>query len=97
MSRASPRPDFGYVNAERRRHPRRPVNVAAEITIGGQVHCECTVLDVSQGGAQLAIPAGFIVPDEFMLTPPSRLCRVAWRKADRVGVAFQAEEPFTGR
>jgi hypothetical protein len=42
----------------------------------------------------LAIPAGCVLPDQFMLIPPSRLCRVVWRKEDRVGVAFQAEEPF---
>src|SRR5579862_3474875 len=97
MSPASSRPDYGYVAAaERRRHPRKTVQIAAEITIGESVHYECTILDISQGGAQLAIPAGFVLPDEFMLIPPSRLCRVAWRKEDRVGVAFQAEEPFTG-
>jgi PilZ domain len=97
VSQAAARPDFGYVDdAERRRHPRQAVHVAAEITIGNAVHCECTIVDISLGGAQLAIPKGFTVPDEFLLTPPSRLCRVAWRKDDRVGVAFQAEEPFSG-
>jgi len=98
MPQAAARPDFGYIdaNADRRRHPRQAVNVAAEITIGDAIHCECTIVDISLGGAQLAIPAGFTVPDHFLLTPPSRLCRVAWRKNDRVGVAFQAEEPFTG-
>jgi hypothetical protein len=70
--------------------------MAAEITIGDAVQCECTIIDISQGGAQLVIPAEFVLPDEFMLIPPSRLCRIAWRKEDRVGVAFQAEEPFTG-
>ena len=96
MSPAAARPDYGYINAERRRYPRKAVRIAAEISIGDAVQCECTILDISQGGAQLAIAAGFVVPDEFMLIPPSRLCRVAWRKEDRVGVAFQAEEPFTG-
>ena len=98
MSPAAARPDFGYIdaNADRRRHPRQAVQIAAEISIGNAIHCECTILDISLGGAQLQIPAGHVVPDEFMVTPPSRLCRVAWRKDDRVGVAFQAEEPFTG-
>jgi len=51
-------------------------------------------MDISQGGAQLAIPAGCALPDQFMLIPPSRLCRVAWRNGDRVGVTFQPDEPF---
>jgi hypothetical protein len=51
-------------------------------------------MNISRGGALLAIPAGFVLPDQFMLIPPSRLCRVAWRNEDRVGVAFQADEPF---
>ena len=95
MSQAASRPDFGYIDSERRRHPRKAVRISAEIMIGDSVHCECTIMDISQGGAQLAIPAGCVVPDQFMLIPPSRLCRVAWRKEDRVGVAFQADEPFT--
>jgi hypothetical protein len=96
MSRASLRPDYGYIDTERRQHPRKAVHIAAEITIGDAVQRECTIIDISQGGAQLAIPAACVLPDEFMLTPPSRLCRIAWRKEDRVGVAFQAEAPFTG-
>jgi PilZ domain len=95
MSRESARPDFGYIDPERRRHPRKAVSVSAEVTIGGAVQCECTIVDISLGGAQLALPAGCTLPDQFMLTPPSRLCRVAWRNKDRVGVAFLAEEPFT--
>jgi PilZ domain len=92
MSRVSP--DFGYVGAEHRRDPRKTVRISAEIMIGDSVRCECTIRNISQGGAMLAIPAGCVLPDQFMLIPPSRLCRVVWRKADRVGVAFQAEEPF---
>ena len=99
MSRVSSRPDYGYIDAERRdaerrRHPRKAVRVSAEITIGGAVQCECTIVDISHGGAQLVIPAGFVLPDQFMLIPPSRPCRVAWRNENRVGVAFQADEPF---
>ncbi len=94
MSRVSLRPDFGYIDAERRRHARKTVRISAEITIGDSVQCECTIVNISPGGAMLAIPAGCVLPDQFMLTPPSRLCRVAWRNKDRVGVAFQPDEPF---
>ena len=94
MSPVSSRPDFGYISAERRRDPRKTVCISAEITIGDSVQCECTIMNISRGGALLAVPAGFVLPDQFMLIPPSRLCRVAWRNEDRVGVAFQADEPF---
>jgi hypothetical protein len=94
MSRVPLRPDFGYITDERRRHPRKTVRISAEITIGGSVQCECTIMNITQGGALLAIPAGCVLPDEFMVIPPSRLCRVAWRNGDHVGVAFQADEPF---
>lgn len=94
MLRASPRPDFGYINDERRKDPRKPVRISAEITISASVQYECIIMNISQGGALLVIPAGCILPDQFMLIPPSRLCRVAWRKEDSVGVAFQADEPF---
>jgi hypothetical protein len=95
MSRVSPRPDFGYIDDERRREPRKKVYISAEIMTNGTVQCECTIMNISLGGALLAIPAGCVLPDQFMLIPPSRLCQVAWRDDDRVGVAFQAEEPFT--
>lgn len=45
-------------------------------------------------GAMLAIPTGYLLPEEFLLIPPSRLCRVAWRHGDRVGVAFQIGDTF---
>jgi PilZ domain len=95
MSQASLRPDFGYISDERRSHPRRPVSIAAEIAIGDSIHHECTIMNISEGGALVAIPAGCVLPDQFMLIPPSRLCRVAWRNGNYVGVAFQTEEPFT--
>jgi hypothetical protein len=94
MSRASPRPDFDYITDERRAHPRKVVNISAEIAIGDSVQYEGTIMDISDGGALVAIPAECVLPDQFMLTPPSRLCRVAWRKGNFVGVAFQAVEPF---
>lgn len=87
-------PDFGYINDERRRAPRKAVRISAEISIADSVMCECTIMNISDGGAMLKIPTGHVIPEEFMLIPPSRLCRVAWRKEDRIGVAFQTDERF---
>jgi hypothetical protein len=89
-------PDYGYRGAERRSDPRKNVRISAEITIGDAILCECTIMNISKGGAMLVIPEGTMPPDQFMLTPPSRLCQVAWRKEDRIGVAFQSDEPFVG-
>jgi len=54
---------------------------------------DCTVRDLSLGGACLTVrsPAG--IPNEFDLMLDrdklTRHCRVAWRGADRIGVAFE--------
>ena len=34
----------------------KAVHMAAEITFGDAIQFECTIIDISQGGAQLAIP-----------------------------------------
>jgi hypothetical protein len=54
---------------------------------------DCRVRDLSLGGACVTVmsPAG--IPNEFDLMLDgdkiTRQCRVAWRAADRMGVAFQ--------
>ena len=55
--------------------------------------CDCAILDVSQGGARIAVLAAEMVPDEFLLafsasSDVSRRCRVAWRRDEEVGVTF---------
>ena len=53
----------------------------------------CTVLNITSGGACLEVANTFGVPDSFELTFESgrtrRRCRVAWRTADQLGVAFE--------
>jgi len=49
--------------------------------------------DASETGAQLVLPENADIPDEFILQlteagTASRKCRVAWRKKNKVGVAF---------
>jgi hypothetical protein len=54
----------------------------------------CTLLDISDSGARLALPASTEVPDEFVLLLSAngkarRRCRVAWRgNRDQIGVQF---------
>jgi hypothetical protein len=80
---------------ERRRIPRRQVKIPARIDLGGTIR-ECTVVDISELGAKLAVEAPADLPDHFMLllTPsghPARRCRVAWRSDEHLGVEFESD------
>ena len=54
---------------------------------------DCTVRDLSLGGACVTITSPAGIPNEFELMLDcdkiTRQCRVAWRGADRIGVAFE--------
>jgi hypothetical protein len=67
--------------------------VARVLSLKAELICDCAIIDVSQGGARVAVLAADMVPDEFLLafSPKSdvtRKCNVAWRKDDEVGVTF---------
>jgi hypothetical protein len=52
--------------------------------------------DASETGAQLVVADNADLPDEFILQlteagSASRKCRVAWRKKNKIGVAFIIE------
>ncbi len=80
--------------AELRKHHRVDLSYAARVmSLGAEPICDCALIDVSQGGARLAVLAADMVPDEFLLafspkSDVSRRCRVAWRKEDEIGVIF---------
>jgi hypothetical protein len=52
----------------------------------------CTVKDLSNRGACLAVASTYLLPDTFELTfehgRSRRTCRVVWRTNDKMGVAF---------
>src|SRR5262245_48858026 len=82
------------MNPESRKHRRVELSYMARM-LGpdAEVICDCAIIDVSQGGARLAVLAADMVPDEFLLafsaaSDVRRQCRVAWRKEDEVGVIF---------
>jgi len=63
------------------------------IGLGGEAICDCALVDISQGGARIAVLTSEIVPDEFLLSLSSnshvrRRCKVAWRKEEDIGVNF---------
>ena len=61
---------------------------------GSMIHC--TVQNITSGGACLKLANTYGLPETFELTfeqgRTRRACRVVWRTADQVGVAFQGEE-----
>src|SRR5215475_11358051 len=77
-----------------RKHRRVDLDYMARIlTVAGEPVCDCALIDVSDGGARLAVLAVEMVPDEFLLTlsvasEVRRRCKVAWRKEAEIGVIF---------
>ena len=57
----------------------------------------CVVRNISADGAALEVESQAGIPSEFGLVIAteqfSGFCRVLWRKAKRLGVAFQPEDP----
>jgi len=78
---------------EQRRSLREDVRFPAWIDIGnGAALRDCTVLDVSDDGARIAIAAPSELPRQFYLVLSKngtrRRCRLVWRSAQEVGLAY---------
>lgn len=84
--------------AELRKKPRRAFHYNARIVTGGELpSIACSIADISEFGARLALKSEAALPDEFvlLLTPkgvPRRNCRVVWRDGLALGVEFPEEE-----
>jgi hypothetical protein len=81
----------GKVQRELRRHLSRHIGWIS--TDDGATKRDCTVLDVSPGGARVVTDLGIDIGDKFGLTlvpsrPQSRHCEVVWRRGTTVGVKF---------
>ena len=77
---------------ETRIAPRYRVSKAAQIEFGGDT-TPCTIRDLSTTGAALELSdLNATIPHAFtLIIPEDKLklcCRVVWRKAFRMGVAF---------
>lgn len=79
---------------EKRQFERKPVVVRARISAGaGSRIRECTIADVSAGGAKIVIEDGAKIPDRFTLMLSAngsvqRKCKVAWRRGPELGVQW---------
>ena len=73
----------------RRNAPRRRVLKTGSIEFADTT-IECTVRDLSGGGAALEVVSPLYIPDRFTLfiqhEQSRRACRIVWRR--RMGVAF---------
>ncbi len=80
--------------SELRKHRRVELSYVARVmSLEAELICDCAIIDVSQGGARIAVLAADMVPDEFLLafspkSGVSRKCKVAWRTEDEVGATF---------
>ena len=91
---------LGRVRAheDSRLHPRRKVNIAAKIMVDGSTR-DCTLLDISDSGARIALESMQELPDEFQIcmTPsgfPFRQCKLIWRSNSEIGVEFKSVHPW---
>jgi hypothetical protein len=80
---------FGRKSRPARRRTNQPAWMTAD---GGFAARQCTVIDISEGGARLRVEDPQFVKPQFQLkfdrTSPGRACKVAWKKGDVIGIKF---------
>jgi hypothetical protein len=80
------------VPAKSRREKRREFGRPGRIFLWESPALDCTVEDISHGGAKLSVSDQSRVPDTFILILAStgirRSCKIAWRSKSHVGVQF---------
>lgn len=76
----------------KRRSPRLRTLKGGSIMFGVAAAVDCVIRNMSETGAALEVESPVGIPDEFrLLIKPEflkRNCRVVWRSAKRIGVAF---------
>jgi hypothetical protein len=89
------------MGAEHRKFARRRVDQSVLIrSVEGAIIEQCTMLDISSGGARLKLKGDAAIPELFILLLSKldgslkRHCVVAWRKEKQVGVRFLTAEDF---
>ena len=83
---------------EKRKFPRRRIDLLAQIEMADASTARGTVLDLSQSGARLKVWQAANLPEQFLLKLGRRVqrwSRIAWRSDTEVGVEFLAvpQEP----
>jgi hypothetical protein len=89
-----------FPSREGRRFERMRTFMAARIEYGSGTTLDCTIRNISDGGAKLQVSGGVTLPGEFYLIIPQRglhrRVRLCWRNEDFCGVAFVGEEDAPG-
>jgi len=79
------------LKSERRSTTHLPTNKGAAVVFGIR-RVECSIRDLSERGAALAVADTEAIPDEFTLSfkqnGVKRACRVVWRASRKLGVQF---------
>ena len=87
--------------SEARKTSRRRVLKVGMIAFRNGGGLSCMVRNISATGACLEVASPFGIPDDFDLVIESdrfqQPCHVAWRRDNRVGVAFDPVERFKGQ
>jgi PilZ domain-containing protein len=84
---------------DQRRSQRYPTNCRAWIEFDDHTPpLNCTLVDISDGGARIQVAAPHRLPEEFslILTEDAghvRRCRIIWRADDEIGISYL--EPYT--
>lgn len=87
---------------ERRAHPREVVNLWARAFYGPkrELWADCTMVDLSKGGAKLQISEIYPLPGRFRLLQVRGGIvydvRLRWRRGDLTGVAFDEQRTIEG-
>lgn len=83
---------------QNRKHPRYLTLMTGRIALDGR-WIDCAVLNISASGACLLVQDAAEIPDSFDLTVDRinlRIsCRLIWRDAHRVGVAYVEVRPLS--
>jgi len=78
---------------DRRPTSRQRVLKGGKILFGKAGAIDCTIRNISETGACLAVASPIGIPETFQLKivnePTARNCRVVWRKEKPIGIEFQ--------
>jgi PilZ domain len=82
---------------EKRNSQRSRTLKGGTISFGGGGAIDCTIRNLSSTGANLEVVSPVGIPDDFTLVirpdHTQHSCRVAWRRQNRIGVAFKKCRP----
>lgn len=84
------------IYADRRASPRKKVNTLAKVMLNDNVTLlDCTILDISDGGAKLEFTSRQVLPRSFIMQLPTGAvmrCEVRWAKDNFFGVRFMGDD-----